>query len=118
MVKAIVNPAVGATAPTWGTFTNNLSITTYVEENHITDIKPGQTVDITIDTVKDLTFEGTVQRILPVAASQLSLIPTSDNANGNFTKTTQRIPVQVSIVSDQGHTLFLGSSASVKIHIN
>ncbi len=97
---------------------NSVSITAYVEENHIKDVAPGQGVDVKVDTVSDTTFHGLVTRILPVAASALSPIPTGDYANGNFTKTTQRIPVVITLDGYQGHTLYPGASAEVTIHIH
>ncbi len=97
---------------------SSLSITAYVEETHIKDVAPGQGVDVTVDSVSDTTFHGSVTRILPVAASALSPIPTGDYANGNFTKTTQRVPVVITLDGYQGHTLYPGTSAEVTIHIH
>jgi multidrug resistance efflux pump len=97
---------------------NSVSVTAYVEENHIKDVAPGEGADVTVDTVSDPTFHGSVTRILPVAASALSPIPTGDYANGNFTKTTQRIPVVITLDGSQGHTLYPGTSAEVTIHIH
>ncbi len=100
---------------------SNLSgatITAYVDEGSIGNVHPGQGVDVTIDAVKDTTFHGTVQQLLPVAASALSAIQTTDNATGNFTKVTQRIPVQITLQDLQGHTAYPGGSAEVTIHIH
>ena len=95
---------------------HSLSITAYVEETHIKDVAPGQGVDVTVDAV-GATFHGAVTRILPVAASALSPLPTGDYASGNFTKTTQRVPVVITLDGDQGQTLYPGTSAEVTIHI-
>jgi len=95
-----------------------LYITAYVEETHIKDVSVGQGVDVTVDAVGNTTFHGAVTRIQPVAASALSPIPSGDYANGNFTKTTQRIPVQITLDGYQGHTLYPGESANVTIHIH
>ncbi len=97
---------------------NTLYITAYVEETHIKDVSVGQGVDVTVDAVGNTTFHGAVTRIQPVAASALSPIPSGDYANGNFTKTTQRIPVQITLDGYQGHTLYPGESANVTIHIH
>jgi len=93
-------------------------ITAYVEETHIKDVHPGQSVDVTLDAIGDTTFHGAVTRILPVAASDLSALPSSDYASGNFTKTTQRVPVQITLDGFQGKTLYPGTSARVTIHIH
>ncbi len=95
-----------------------LYITAYVEETHIKDVSVGQGVDVTVDAVGNTTFHGAITRIQPVAASALSPIPSGDYANGNFTKTTQRVPVQITLDGYQGHALFPGESANVTIHIH
>jgi len=96
----------------------SLYVTAYVEETRINDVHTGQGVDVNIDAVSSTTFHGTVTRILPTAASALSAIPTTDYASGNFTKTTQRVPVQITLDGYQGHTLYPGLSASVTIHVH
>ncbi len=97
---------------------NALYITAYVEENHINDVHTGQGVDVKVDAIGGTTFHGTVTRILPTSAAALSPIPSTDYASGNFTKTTQRVPVQITLDGYQGHTLFPGESATVTIHIH
>ncbi len=97
---------------------NSLFITAYVEETHIKDVQEGQGVDVTVDAVSNTTLHGTVSRILPVAASVLSAIPSNDNASGNFTKVTQRVPVVIALDGYQGHTLYPGESAEVTVHIH
>jgi multidrug resistance efflux pump len=97
---------------------NKLAITAYVEENHISDVHTGQGVDVTVDAVKSTTFHGTVTQILPATASTFSALPTTDYASGNFTKVTQRVPVQITLDGYQGHSLYPGESASVTIHIH
>jgi len=96
----------------------SLYVTAYVEETRINDVHTSQGVDVKIDAVSGTTFHGTVTRILPTAASALSAIPTTDYASGNFTKTTQRVPVQITLDGYQGHTLYPGLSASVTIHVH
>jgi len=93
-------------------------ITAYVEETHINDVHTGQGVDVSVDAVKDTSFHGTVTRILPVSAASLSAIPSSDNASGNFTKVTQRIPVEITLDGYQGKVLYPGTSAEVTIHVH
>jgi len=97
---------------------NSLYITAYVEETRINDVHTGQGVDVKIDAVSGTTLHGTVTRILPTAASALSAIPTTDYASGNFTKTTQRVPVQITLDGYEGHTLYPGLSATVTVHVH
>jgi len=97
---------------------SRLYVTTYVEENRIRDVRAGQGVDVKVDAIGDTTLHGIVARVLPTAAATLSAIPTSDYASGNFTKTTQRIPVQITLDGTEGHALYPGESATVTIHVH
>jgi multidrug resistance efflux pump len=96
---------------------NTVFITAYVEETHIKDVHRGQGVDVTVDTVSGLTFHGTVTRILDATASTVGALPTTDYASGNFTKVTQRVPVQITLDGFEGQTLLPGTSTSVTIHL-
>lgn len=93
-------------------------VTAYVEETHIKDVQVGQGVDVRIDSIGDTTYHGTMARIQPVAASALSPLPTTDYGSGNFTKVTQRVPVEITLDGYQVHTLYPGASAEVTIHIH
>jgi membrane fusion protein (multidrug efflux system) len=53
-------------------------------------------VMISVDAYPDHELTGTLLWIGAAAASQFSLIP-PNNASGNFTKVTQRVPVRISI---------------------
>jgi membrane fusion protein (multidrug efflux system) len=104
------------------TVTNNqnLWIAVYLEETKIADVHVDQEVDFTLDAYPDVLFTGKVTSIGSNTASQFSLIP-QNNASGNFTKVTQRIPLKVSI-EDTDHQeglagvhILAGMSAAVKI---
>jgi len=97
-----------------------LYITSYFEETKVTFLHVGKTVEITIDAFPDVIFRGEVTYIAANTASQFSLIP-PNNASGNFTKVTQRIPIRISI-QDWDHKdkypsprLVAGMSAFLKI---
>jgi membrane fusion protein, multidrug efflux system len=75
-----------------------LYITCFLEETRIAYFYPGKKVEFTIDAFPDVIFNGEVIYIAANTASQFSLIP-PNNASGNFTKVTQRIPVRVSILN-------------------
>ncbi|MCB8995424.1 MAG: HlyD family secretion protein [Bacteroidales bacterium] len=98
----------------------NLWITVYLEETKLGDVKTGQDVKFTIDAYGDRQFKGKVFYIASNTASQFSLIP-PNNASGNFTKVTQRVPLKVSIdgLEDGGKledlNLLAGMSAVIKI---
>jgi len=78
------------------TMSKNLWIVAFLEETKISDIHSGQKVRFTIDAFPYVKFNGKVFLVGSSTASVFSLIP-SNNASGNFTKVTQRIPVRISI---------------------
>ena len=97
---------------------NSVNITAYVDEGSLNNIKVGQDVDIHVDAYSDTSYTGHVQQIVQAAASTFSLLPTQDNASGNFTKVSQRIPVIISLDGNAGKALLPGMSAEVTIHIH
>src|SRR6202051_2148043 len=66
------------------------------KETQLTNVKPGQPVDITVDTFSREKLHGRIERIAPASGSPFALLP-PDNATGNFTKVVQRIPVRIAI---------------------
>ena len=100
--------------------TRNFWILVYLEETKMEDVHLGQKVKFTIDTYPGVEFTGKIFMISPSTASQFSLIP-PNNASGNFTKVTQRVPIKVSIdAAGNGRELSsfrfrTGMSAVVKI---
>ena len=97
---------------------NNVNIVAYVDENAINQVKLNQQVDVTVDAYKGTSYTGHVQQIVDTTAGEFSLLPTQDNASGNFTKVSQRIPVLISLDGTDGTTLMPGMSAEVTIHIH
>jgi membrane fusion protein, multidrug efflux system len=87
------------------------------KETQLTNVRPGQPVDITVDTFSREKLHGRVERIAPASGSQFALLP-PDNATGNFTKVVQRIPVRIAI--DRGQPLLErllpGMSVETRIH--
>jgi len=75
---------------------SKLWVTVYLEETKLARIKVNQSALFTIDGVPNYTFHGHVFFIGSNTASQFSLIP-ANNAAGNFTKITQRVPLKISI---------------------
>jgi len=94
------------------------TVTAYVDEGAIRNVSVGQDVDIHVDAYSDTSFTGKVQRIVMATAGEFSLLPTQDNASGNFTKVGQRIPVVISLDGAGGKALMPGMSVSVTIHIH
>lgn len=97
---------------------NALTVTAYIDENSISNVSVGQSVDITIDAYKDTSFSGHVQQIVQAAAGEFSLLPNQDPTSGNFTKVGQRIPVIITLDNNGGKDIVPGMSAGVTIHLH
>jgi membrane fusion protein (multidrug efflux system) len=63
-------------------------------ETQLRNIREGDRAEIRVDAYPDLTLKGKVAQIAPASGSQFALLP-PDNASGNFTKVTQRVPVKI-----------------------
>ena len=66
------------------------------KETQLTDVRPGQPVDISVDTFPGTVVHGVVNSISPASGEEFALLP-PDNATGNFTKIVQRVPVKIMI---------------------
>ena len=99
---------------------DSLYVTAYFEETKISELYIGKEVEFTVDAFPDVKFKGAITYIASNTAAQFSLIP-PNNASGNFTKVTQRIPIRISILeSDMANKfpkmkLVAGMSAFIKI---
>lgn len=89
-------------------------ITANFKETQISSIHPGAKAEITIDAYKGETFEGKVDSIAPASGAEFSLLP-PDNATGNFTKITQRVPVKITVPPALAAKLRPGMSATVSV---
>jgi membrane fusion protein (multidrug efflux system) len=72
------------------------------KETQLADVRPGQPVEIEVDTFPGQEFHGRVDSIAPASGQEFALLP-PDNATGNFTKVVQRIPVKITL--DPGSAL-------------
>lgn len=64
------------------------------KETQTTRMQKGQLVDIQVDALPGVAFEGRISSISDAIGSFYSLIP-QDNSAGNFVKVEQRIPVRI-----------------------
>ena len=98
-----------------------LWVSAFYEETKVGGIHCQQQAEFTIDAFPGVTFLGKVYNIGTNTAAQFSLIP-PNNASGNFTKVTQRIPIKISIDHCDSqdptvmHRLVSGMSVVVKIY--
>ena len=63
-------------------------------ETQLRNIHEGDRAEIRVDEFPGLRLRGMVAHIAPARGSQFALLP-PDNATGNFTKVTQRVPVKI-----------------------
>ncbi len=73
---------------------NEVWVVANYKENQLTHMKPGQEVDIKIDTYPNKVFKGKVDSIQRSSGAKSSLFP-PENAVGSFVKIVQRIPVKI-----------------------
>ncbi len=95
----------------------NVYVMANYKETQLTRVKPGQPVDITVDSFPNEKLHGRVERIAPASGSQFALLP-PDNATGNFTKVVQRIPVRIQLDNNQPLLERLLPGMSVVTNIN
>jgi membrane fusion protein (multidrug efflux system) len=95
----------------------NVYVIANYKETQLTRVRPGQPVDLTVDSFSREKLHGRVERISPASGSQFALLP-PDNATGNFTKVVQRIPVRIALDPGQPllQRLLPGMSVVANIH--
>lgn len=90
---------------------DNVWVVANFKETDIERIRPGQEVEIRVDTFKGKKFKGTVDSIMAGTGSAFALFP-PENASGNYVKVVQRVPVKIVLSrgEDPGHLLRIGMS--------
>lgn len=88
------------------------------KETQLEKVKPGQKVEIKVDTYPGKTFKGKVDSIMAGTGAAFSLFP-PENATGNYVKVVQRIPVRIVLDqnTDSEHVLRIGMSVASTIII-
>ena len=64
------------------------------KENQLRHMKPGQSVEIKVDTYPDKKFKGKIDSIQRSSGAKSSMFP-PENAVGSFVKIVQRVPVKI-----------------------
>ena len=97
---------------------SGIYVTANYKETQLEKVRPGQKVEIEVDTYPGKTFSGKVDSIMAGTGSAFSLFP-PENATGNFVKVVQRVPVK--IVFDEGtdrdHVLRMGMSVVPTVQV-
>lgn len=73
---------------------HNVWVVANFKENQLRHMKPGQKVDIKVDTYPNKVFKGQIDSIQRSSGAKASLFP-PENAVGSFVKIVQRVPVKI-----------------------
>jgi membrane fusion protein (multidrug efflux system) len=87
------------------------------KEKDLEQMAPGQPVAIEIDAYPGLELKGRVQSIGAGTGSEFAVLP-AQNANGNWVKVTQRVPVRIRFDGKPPRPLIAGLSATVTVTVD
>lgn len=100
---------------------DNVWVTANFKETQLADLRPGQSVHVSVDAMPDKKLVGTVDSFAPASGAQFALLP-ADNATGNFTKIVQRVPVKIVFqpqdIKAMNGRLVPGMSVIAEVEIN
>lgn len=86
------------------------------KETQLDRIRPGQKAKITLDAYSGVTLKGHVASIGGGTGSEFSVLP-AQNANGNWVKVTQRVPVRIAIDEKSPRPLIAGLSSDITVYV-
>jgi membrane fusion protein (multidrug efflux system) len=87
------------------------------KEGDLAKMAVGQPADVEFDAYPDLKLKGHVASIGSGTGSELSVLP-AQNANGNWVKVTQRIPVRIAFDEKPPREMIAGLSSTVEVRID
>lgn len=79
-------------------------------------MRVGQPAEVTFDAYPGVKLRGHVASIGAGTGSEFSVLP-AQNANGNWVKVTQRVPVRIAIDEKSPRQLIAGLSADVRVDV-
>jgi len=86
------------------------------KETDLNKMRVGQAAEVSFDAYPGLKLKGHVASIGAGTGSEFSVLP-AQNANGNWVKVTQRVPVRIAIDEKSPRQLIAGLSADVTVDI-
>jgi len=87
------------------------------KEKDVGKMLPGQPAKIEIDAYPGTDFQGHVESLGAGTGSEFAIIP-AQNANGNWVKVTQRVPVRIAFDGKPSRPLIAGLSSTVTVKLN
>src|SRR5262245_383459 len=76
--------------------TDDIWIEANFKETDLTWVKPGDSVEISVDSYPQRSWTGKVKSIAPASGAEFSVLP-AQNTSGNWVKVVQRIPVRIAV---------------------
>jgi membrane fusion protein (multidrug efflux system) len=94
---------------------SDLWIEANFKETELTRVRVGQPVTIWVDSYPDMKCTGKVKSLAQTTGAEFSVLP-PQNANGNWVKVVQRIPIRTSVTCQEGGPpLRVGMSTTIEI---
>jgi len=87
------------------------------KEGDLAKMAVGQRADVEFDAYPDLKIRGHVASIGSGTGSEFSVLP-AQNANGNWVKVTQRVPVRIAFDSKPPREMIAGLSSNVTVRVD
>ena len=87
------------------------------KEKDVGKMVPGQRATIEVDAYPGQKFEGHVQSVGAGTGSEFSLLP-AQNANGNWVKVTQRVPVRIAFNGTPSKPMIAGLSVDATVYFD
>ena len=87
------------------------------KEKDVGRMHPGERASIEVDAYPGKTFKAHIQSIGAGTGSEFSLLP-AQNANGNWVKVTQRVPVRIAFDGHPSKPMIAGLSAVVTVDLD
>jgi membrane fusion protein (multidrug efflux system) len=84
------------------------------KETDLADMRIGQPVDIEVAAYRGMKLKGHVASIGAGTGSEFAILP-AQNANGNWVKVTQRVPVRIALDEKPRRPLIAGLSTHVRV---
>ena len=87
------------------------------KEKDVGRMVPGERATIEVDAYPGMKFAGHIQSIGMGTGSQFSLLP-AQNANGNWVKVTQRVPVRIAFDGTPAKPMIAGLSVTATVYFD
>ena len=87
------------------------------KEKDVGKMVPGQRARIEIDAYPGRDFAGHIQSVGAGTGSEFAILP-AQNANGNWVKVTQRVPVRIAFDGKPDKPLIAGLSSTVTVYLD